>query len=73
MELTTLLFEKEAGIGIVTLNRPKAFNALNDILMIELSYLMDQMAKDDEVKAVIITGGTKVFAAGGDIAYMSTA
>lgn len=73
MELTTLLFEKEAGIGIVTLNRPKAFNALNDILMTELSCLMDQIAKDDEVKAVIITGGSKVFAAGGDIAYMSTA
>jgi enoyl-CoA hydratase len=73
MELTTLLYEKENGIGIVTLNRPKAFNALNDTIMAELSYLMDQIAKDDEVKAVILTGGTKVFAAGGDIAYMSTA
>lgn len=73
MELTTLLYEKENGIGIVTLNRPKAFNALNDIIMVELSYLMDQIAKDDEVKSVIVTGGTKVFAAGGDIAYMATA
>jgi enoyl-CoA hydratase len=41
--------------------------------MVELSYLMDQIAKDDEVKSVIVTGGTKVFAAGGDIAYMLTA
>ncbi|NSW82836.1 MAG: enoyl-CoA hydratase/isomerase family protein [Syntrophothermus sp.] len=70
MEFETLLYEKDGNIGIITLNRPKFFNALNDVLMRELGQLIDQIAADDEVKAVIITGGSKAFAAGGDIAYM---
>lgn len=70
MEFKTLLYAKENGIGTITLNRPKAFNALNDELMAELGQLVDAIAADDEVKAVIITGGQKAFAAGGDIGYM---
>lgn len=73
MEFNTLLYEKENGIGIITLNRPKAFNALNDEIMRELGQLLDAIAADDEVKAVILTGGNKAFAAGGDIAYMLNA
>ena len=73
MDFKTLIFEKENGIGIVTLNRPKAFNALNDELVKELCSVMDAIAADPAVKAVIITGGSKVFAAGGDINYMSSA
>lgn len=73
MEFNTLLFEKNEGIGVLTLNRPKQLNALNDELMRELSAIMDIIADDEEVKALIITGGSKVFAAGGDIAFMSTA
>ena len=73
MEFKTLLYVKENGIGTITLNRPKAFNALNDELMDELGQLVDSIAMDDEVKAVIITGGQKAFAAGGDIGYMLTA
>ena len=73
MELKTLLYEKEAGIGIITLNRPKTLNALNDELIGELSMLLDVIAADPEVQAVIITGGEKAFAAGGDILFMSTA
>jgi enoyl-CoA hydratase len=73
VEFKTLLYVKENGIGTITLNRPKAFNALNDELMDELGQLVDSIAMDDEVKAVIITGGQKAFAAGGDIGYMLTA
>lgn len=73
MELKTLLYEKDAGIGIVTLNRPKALNALNDELIRELSIVMDAIRMDDEVQAVIITGGERAFAAGGDIAFMANA
>ncbi len=72
MNLTTLLFEKEAGLGIITLNRPKSLNGLNDVLLRELSQLMDLIASDEEIKAVILTGGKKVFAAGGDIAYIGS-
>ncbi len=73
MELKTLLYEKDAGIGIVTLNRPNALNALNDELIRELSIVMDAIRMDDEVQAVIITGGERAFAAGGDIAFMANA
>ncbi len=73
MELNTLLYEKENHVGIITLNRPKAFNALNDELMAELGQLIDSIGADDEVKAVILTGGPRVFAAGGDIAFMINA
>lgn len=71
MELKTLLFEKEAGIGIITLNRPASMNGINDEMMIELSALMDEIAVDDEIRALIVTGGQKVFAAGGDIGYIA--
>ncbi|NSW83120.1 MAG: enoyl-CoA hydratase/isomerase family protein [Syntrophothermus sp.] len=73
MEFKTLLFEKDTGIGILTLNRPKQLNAINGEMLTELSNAMDNIAADDEVKVLIITGGEKVFAAGGDIAFMSGA
>lgn len=71
MELKNLLYEKENGIGIITLNRPKTMNALNDEMIADLSIVIDEVTADREVLAVIITGGDKVFAAGGDIAFMS--
>ena len=73
MELKTILYEKDAGVGIITLNRPKALNALNDELINELTILMDDIGSDNEVQAVIITGGERAFAAGGDIAFMANA
>lgn len=71
MELKTLLFAKEDGIGVITLNRPASMNGINDEMMMELSALMDEIAADDEVRALIVTGGPKVFAAGGDIGYIA--
>ncbi|MEQ8175902.1 MAG: enoyl-CoA hydratase-related protein [Syntrophomonadaceae bacterium] len=71
MELNTLLYEKVDGIGIITLNRPNTMNALNAEMIGDLSLVVDEIASDREVLAVIITGGDKVFAAGGDIAFMS--
>ena len=66
-----LIFENQSGIGIVTVNRPKALNALNADTMAELDSLMGAIAKDPAVKVVIITGvGDKAFVAGADIAYM---
>ncbi len=70
MELITLLYKRNAGIGIVTLNQPKTMNALNEELINELSVVMDEIRTDNQVQAVIITGGDKVFAAGGDIKAM---
>ena len=71
MDYQNLLFTNEAGIGIITLNRPKALNALNGATMNELSHLVAQIATDDSVKVVIITGsGEKAFVAGADISEM---
>lgn len=67
MNYETILFEKEDEIGIVTLNRPERKNALNEKLKRELSSAFDQMDKDPEIKAVILTGGRNVFCAGADI------
>ncbi len=64
---------KENAVAIVTINRPKALNALNPDVLRELYDTMDQLDSDSSVKAVIITGaGEKAFVAGADIASMST-
>lgn len=71
MEFENLLLSKDEGIAVVTINRPKFLNALNRATVEELSQIIDLVNKDDEVKAVIITGaGDKSFVAGGDIPFM---
>ncbi len=70
MNLETLIFEKKEDVGIIQFNRPKANNALNEILFNELDQLVDMVSKDDEIKVIILTGGEKVFAAGTDIKHL---
>jgi enoyl-CoA hydratase len=66
-----LLFANDNGIGIITLNRPKALNALNAAIMYELNDLCEYLAQDKSVRSVIITGsGDKAFVAGADITEM---
>lgn len=66
-----LLFEAENGIGIVTINRPKALNALNAATIHELDRIFDELAEDASIKTVILTGsGEKSFVAGADITEM---
>jgi enoyl-CoA hydratase len=70
-EYQNLLFENDNGIGVVTINRPKALNALNEATVRELDKIIDVLAQDDSVKVVIITGsGEKSFVAGADIVEM---
>lgn len=71
MDLKTLLFDKQEGIATITLNRPKSFNALNQELIAELDAVMNAIIADKEIKAVIITGGSRAFAAGADIQAMA--
>jgi enoyl-CoA hydratase len=65
-----IIAEKRGAVGLITLNRPEALNALNQALIGELGAALDAFAADDEVGAIVITGGEKVFAAGADIKEM---
>lgn len=67
MKYETLIFEKENQLAIITLNRPKRLNAINSQLIADLSSAIDLIAKDNEIRAVIITGGVEYFCAGADI------
>ena len=65
-----LLAQKRAGVGVITLSRPKAKNALSPKLSPALRKMIQQMAEDDDIGAVIITGAGKAFCAGGDVKGM---
>lgn len=54
----------QKNVGLVTLNRPKALNALCDGLINELSNAINKFEKDETVSAIVITGSEKAFAAG---------
>jgi enoyl-CoA hydratase len=66
-----ILQQVQGRVAILTLNRPKALNALNDALMNELGQALLTLDADDDIGAIIITGSEKAFAAGADIAAMA--
>ena len=66
-----ILTETRGRVGLVTLNRPKAMNALNNQLVRELMDALEAFDNDDNVGAVVVTGNEKTFAAGADIKEMS--
>ncbi|HZG82457.1 MAG TPA: enoyl-CoA hydratase-related protein [Brevibacillus sp.] len=63
----------EDGVGIITLNRPKILNALNLQLMDELVSELERMDQDADIRAILLTGNDKAFAAGADINEMAEA
>jgi enoyl-CoA hydratase len=66
-----ILFEKRGAAGLITLNRPKALNALTHGMCLGMAKMLAEWARDDSVKAVAIRGaGRKAFCAGGDIRAM---
>lgn len=67
MTFETIILEKEGGIAILTFNRPDAMNALNNQVRAEFRTAMADLATDDEIKVVILTGAGKAFVAGSDI------
>ena len=68
MSAATLLVEREGAVQIVTINRPKVLNALNTQTIDELEQVMRDAQRDDDVRALVITGaGEKSFVAGADI------
>jgi enoyl-CoA hydratase len=71
MEESNILVETDGAVATITLNRPKALNALSSALMNELADALEGFDADDGIRCVVLTGNERVFAAGGDIKQMS--
>ena len=70
MEYRTIRVETRGKVGLATLDRPKALNALNSELIGELNRALDGFEADDGIGAIVIAGGERAFAAGADIKEM---
>ena len=73
MSYEFILVEREGPVAIVTLNRPQQLNALSYGLIKELALALEALDQDTDIRAIVLTGGEKVFAAGTDIKEMADA
>ena len=71
MEYRWLIHKKEGGVGTITLNRPRALNALNAEMIEELLEAVGQSGEDKDVKVLILTGAGRAFCFGADISEFS--
>ncbi|GGL54708.1 enoyl-CoA hydratase [Wenxinia marina] len=71
MAYETIIVDQVDGIAVITLNRPDALNALNLQLLRELLQALEEADRGEKVRAIIITGSEKAFAAGADITEMA--
>ena len=72
MAYENILVETRGRVGLVTLNRPKALNALNAALIADLGHALDAFEANAEVGAIVVTGSERAFAAGADIKEMAS-
>ncbi len=70
MSYENILVEKRDAVGLITLNRPQALNALCAALIEELAEAVDDFEADEAIGAIVVTGSEKAFAAGADIKEM---
>ena len=70
MAYENIIVETRGNVGLITLNRPEALNALSSPLMAELTEALDAFEADDAIGAMVLTGSEKAFAAGADIKEM---
>jgi enoyl-CoA hydratase/carnithine racemase len=70
MDYVNIIARTENGVGVITLNRPKALNALNSELLTELCDALEKWDADDSVRCIVLTGSERAFAAGADIKEM---
>ncbi len=72
MEYDNIIFKVEKNIATITFNRPKALNAINSSLLEDFSHALDEIAKDETIRILILTGaGEKSFVAGADITELA--
>jgi enoyl-CoA hydratase len=70
MAFETILTEKAGKVGLITLNRPNALNALNSQLIAEINTVLDEYEADENIGCIVVTGSERAFAAGADIKEM---
>ena len=63
--------EQKGNIGLITMNRPEALNALNDQVIRDLDAVLDQVEAQEDILVAVITGSGRSFVAGADIGQMS--
>lgn len=72
MEAQLIEFDVESGIAVLKLNRPQVRNALNDEIVEKLHEMLDLVEREDELKALVLTGTGSSFCSGGDLAVLAT-
>ena len=72
MSYETILVETKGNVGLITLNRPQALNALNGQLIAEINQALDGFERDHGIGCTVLTGSEKAFAAGADIKEMQS-
>jgi enoyl-CoA hydratase len=72
MTYNEILVETRGNVGLITLNRPKALNALNSALIGELGQAIDAFEENSRIGCLVVTGSEKAFAAGADIKEMAS-
>jgi len=70
MTYETIIVEKRGRVGLITLNRPEALNALNETMMLELGRALDAFESEANIGCLVISGSERAFAAGADIKEM---
>lgn len=73
MNFESLILSKEGPLATIMLNRPEAMNILDLKFIDELSVCIEDIETDEKIRAVIISGGPRIFAAGGDLKYLMEA
>ena len=72
MAYRTIIYDKEAPIATITLNRPEKLNAINDLMLREIEAALDEADSDDEIRFVIIKGAGRCFSVGQDLSGEGT-
>jgi enoyl-CoA hydratase len=72
MAYSNIIVETKGKVGVITLNRPNALNALNSALIAEMSQAIDAFEADEAIGCILVTGSAKAFAAGADIKEMQS-
>lgn len=72
MAYSSIVLDIKDAVGVITLDRPKALNALNSELIDEMSDALDKLEADDKIGCIVVTGSEKAFAAGADIKEMES-